>query len=117
MVHPYTYVCMDVYVYCMIRQLAIMIPFRPNVHPQEDQVAADEGPSRKRVRNHLSSIAASPNKLAKMDHTAGECILTHTVMLLCCAGCGICTISYVLVKLLSISARDLSWAEDNLYIL
>ena len=41
---------------------------------QEDQVAADEGPSRKRVRKH-HSVVASPSKVAKMDHTAGECTL------------------------------------------
>lgn len=46
---------------------------------QEDQDPVD--PSRKRVRKH-QSIVSSPSKLARMDHTAGECISV------CCAGCG-----------------------------
>lgn len=53
----------------------------PNPMLQEDQVAADEGPSRKRVLKNQSTIVASPSKLARMDHTAGECI--------CCSGCAI----------------------------
>lgn len=66
-----------------MRQLAgiIVDPHFPRIALQEDQVAADEGPSRasKRVRKHQSIVASSPSKLLKMDHTAGECIQrTHS---------------------------------------
>lgn len=75
-------VSVHVCVRVLVAQLAgINSPYPPNPMFQEDQVAADEGPSRKRVLKNQSTIVASPSKLARMDHTAGECI--------CCSGCAI----------------------------